>query len=48
MYVIDHSGSSKIYLEDRLTAKWGSDINRDLVRGIPWSAFRVVAAPPAP
>ena len=46
MYVIDHSGSSKIYLEDRLTAKWGSDITRDLVRGIPWSAFRVVAAPP--
>jgi hypothetical protein len=45
MYVIDHSGSSKIYLEDRLTAKWGTDIGRDLVRGIPWTAFRVVTAP---
>jgi hypothetical protein len=48
MYVIDHSGSSKIYLEDRLTAKWGSDITRDFVSGIPWTAFRVVAAPAAP
>jgi hypothetical protein len=47
MYVIDNSGSSKIYLEDRMTAGWGSDINRDLVRNIPWSSFRVVAAPPA-
>jgi hypothetical protein len=45
MYVIDNSGSSKIYLEDRLTAGWDSTITRDLVRGIPWTAFRVVAAP---
>jgi hypothetical protein len=45
MYVIDNSGSSKIYLEDRMTAGWGSDVTRDLVRRIPWRAFRVVAAP---
>jgi hypothetical protein len=45
MYTIDHSGSSKIYLEDRITAGWDASITRDLVRGIPWSAFRVVMAP---
>ena len=45
MYVIDNSGSSKIYLEDRITAGWGSDIDRNLPSRIPWSAFRVVAAP---
>jgi hypothetical protein len=42
MYVIDHSGSSKIYLEDRITAGWDSTINRSLVSGIPWSQFQVV------
>jgi hypothetical protein len=45
MYVIDNSGSSKIYLEDRITAGWGSEIDRNLPSRIPWSAFRVVAAP---
>ena len=45
MYVIDNSGSSKIYLEDRLTAGWGPEIDRDLPSRIPWSAFRVVVAP---
>jgi hypothetical protein len=45
MYIIDNSGSSKIYLEDRMTAGWGSDIGRSLPSRIPWSAFRVVAAP---
>jgi hypothetical protein len=48
MYVIDHSGSSKIYLEDRMTAGWGSNIDRDLVENIPWSRFRVVQAPAQP
>ncbi len=48
MYVIDNSGSSKIYLEDRLTAKWDASYTRDLVSKIPWSAFRVVAPPTAP
>lgn len=43
MYVIDNSGSSKIYIEDRLTAHWSTGITRDLVSGIPWSAFRAVA-----
>jgi hypothetical protein len=45
MYVIDHSGSSKIYLEDQRTAQWESDIDRDVVSAIPWSAFRVIAPP---
>ncbi len=42
MIVIDRSGSSKLYVEDRLTAGWGSDVNRDFVSGIPWSEFRVL------
>lgn len=48
MYVVDNSGSSKIYLEDRLTAHWDASVTRDLVAGIPWSAFRVVAPPAKP
>lgn len=47
MYVVDHSGSSKIFLEARTTAGWDSTITRSLVSAIPWSQFRVVAAPPA-
>lgn len=43
MYVVDHSGSSKIYLEARATAGWDSSVTRDLVAGIPWSEFRVVS-----
>lgn len=46
MYVIDNSGSSKIYLEDRTTANWPTALSRDFASPIPWSAFRVVAAPP--
>jgi hypothetical protein len=45
MYVIDNSGSSKIYLEDRMTAGWGPDITRNLISGLPWSRFRAVPAP---
>jgi len=45
MYVIDHSGSSKLYLEDRMTAGWDSTITRNLVSKLPWSKFRVVEAP---
>jgi len=48
MYTVDNSGSSKIYLEDRLTAGWDQSITRNLVSAIPWSKFRVVAAPAAP
>jgi hypothetical protein len=42
MYTIDHSGSSKIYLEDRTTAHWPTNINRNLVRNIPWNQFRII------
>ena len=45
MYVIDNSGSSKIYLEDRRTAGWDMNITRSMVSAIPWSSFRVVAPP---
>jgi hypothetical protein len=48
MYVIDNSGSSKIYLEDRLTAKWPVSITRNLTAKIPLSKFRAVAAPTPP
>lgn len=48
MYVIDNSGSSKIYLEDRITAKWDASINRHLTEKIPLSRFRVVRAPAPP
>ncbi len=46
MYVVDNSGSSKIYLEDRATAGWDGTVTRTMVSSIPWSAFRVVQAPP--
>jgi chitodextrinase len=49
MIVVDHSGSSKIYLEQRTTAGWDSSITRSMLSSIPWSDFRVVdtAAGPA-
>lgn len=43
MYVIDNSGSSKVYAEYNSTAKWGASITRDMLKGIPWNAFRVIA-----
>ncbi len=42
MYVVGVSGSSKILLEDRRTARWSSAITRNLTRSIPMSAFRLV------
>src|SRR5581483_1035663 len=48
MYLIDNSGSPKIYLEDRRTAGWDTSITRTTVSNIPWSAFRVVQPPAAP
>jgi len=45
MYVIDNSGSSKIYLEDRKTAGWDPSITRDMVSALPWNKFRVLAPP---
>jgi hypothetical protein len=47
-YVIDNSGSQKVYMEDRITAHWPSDFTRSSVSGIPWSAFRVVTPPAKP
>ena len=48
MYVVDNSGSSKIFMEDRLTAGWDASIDRRLTEKIPWTAFRVISPPPAP
>jgi hypothetical protein len=48
MYVIDNSGSSKIYLEARSTAGWPSTLTRSVVSPLPWSDFRVVQPPAAP
>jgi hypothetical protein len=48
MYVIDNSGSSKIYLEDRISAGWGPSIDRHLTEKIPLTAFRVVNPPVVP
>lgn len=47
MYVVDNSGSSKIYLEARHTANWDHTIDRDLLETIPWSEFQVVGIPRA-
>ncbi|MEA2234887.1 MAG: hypothetical protein QOD83_4703 [Solirubrobacteraceae bacterium] len=47
MYVIDNSGSSKIYLEDRRTAGWDPSIDRHLTEKIPWTAFGVLKPPVA-
>jgi len=46
MYLVDNSGSSKVFLEARQTARWDPSIRRDLVSRIPWSAFRVLRPPP--
>ncbi len=48
MYVVDHAGNSKVFMEDRLTAGWDASIDRNLLRNVPWSAFRVVMPPAAP
>jgi hypothetical protein len=48
MYVIDNGGSSKVYMEDRLTANWPASITRNLTAKIPLSKFRAVAGPTAP
>lgn len=42
MIVVDHSGSSKVYLEDSKTAGWDATVTRLMLSSIPWSAFRVV------
>ena len=45
MYLVDNSGSSKLFLEARQTARWDASIGRGLVSRIPWSAFRVIRPP---
>ncbi|WP_212754465.1 hypothetical protein [Nakamurella aerolata] len=45
MYVVDNSGSSKIYLEDSTTADWSPDVTREMASGLPWDKFRVVPPP---
>jgi hypothetical protein len=42
MYVVDNSGASKVYLEARSTAGWGSTVTSGMLSGIPWSKFRVI------
>ncbi len=42
MYVVDNSGSAKVYVEDRSTALWDAKVNRHMLGSIPWTAFRVL------
>lgn len=44
MIVVDNSGSTKVYLEHRQTAKWDASITRHVTEQIPRSALRVVIA----
>jgi len=48
MYTVDHSGSTKIYLEDQSTAHWDASITRSLVSPIPLSKFRVISGTSGP
>jgi hypothetical protein len=43
MFVVDNSGASKVYLEARSTAGWGTSVTAGMLSGIPWSKFRVVS-----
>jgi hypothetical protein len=45
MYVVDNSGSAKIYLQDRPSAAWDTTTTRTLLSTIPWNRFRAVTAP---
>jgi hypothetical protein len=42
MILVDGSGHTKIYVEDVRTANWGNLLDKDTVRPIPFSAFRVL------
>ena len=44
MIVIDNSGSSKIMVEDNITANWGDTLTRNSISAIPWDEFRVIAS----
>jgi hypothetical protein len=43
MIVVDNSGSSKVMIEDEITADWGSRLTRHSLSAIPWDHFRVIA-----
>jgi hypothetical protein len=51
MYLVDNSGSAKIYLQDRTSAGWDSTtnppvtrtMNRTVLGAIPWTHFRAVS-----
>jgi hypothetical protein len=48
MYIIDNSGSPKVYLEQDITAGWGSLVGRNTLSSLPWSQFRAVQGPTGP
>ncbi|WP_229675145.1 hypothetical protein, partial [Terrabacter tumescens] len=48
MYLVDNSGSAKIYLQDRTSAGWDTTINRTILGTIPWTRFRAVSPPKLP
>ncbi|TQM64531.1 hypothetical protein FBY41_0900 [Humibacillus xanthopallidus] len=45
MYVVDNSGSAKVYLQDRTSAAWDTTTTRTILSTIPWNRFRAVGAP---
>jgi hypothetical protein len=44
MYIVDNSGSPKIYLQDRASAGWPPDVDRTMLGSIPWTRFRAVTS----
>lgn len=44
-FLIDHAGSTKIYIEDRVTAHWSAEITRRAIKNIPLNQMRIVAPP---
>ncbi|MFM6850866.1 MAG: hypothetical protein ACKOVB_17375 [Terrabacter sp.] len=44
MYVVDNSGTPKVYLQDRASAGWGSGVDRTMLGSIPWTRFRAVTS----
>jgi hypothetical protein len=43
MIVVDNSGSTKVMLEDNLTADWGQRLSSTSLSPIPLDKFRVLA-----
>jgi hypothetical protein len=46
MYVVDNSGSAKVYLQDRTSAGWDTTITRTTLGAIPWTRFRAITTTP--